>query len=158
MFNLSGSEIVVILLLALVVLGPDKLPEAMRRAGKTWAELRKLSNSFQDEVRKGFEEPTAELRQTANVVKKAATLPKNPVKAAATSLVQAPTTETRAEPTPDPLAVTAPEALDDADVDAITEPSTDTAPRDDTTDTTVTADTPDDAAASTDDDRTGPTP
>lgn len=90
MFNLSGSEIVVILLLALIVLGPDKLPEAMRKAGKTWAELRKLSSGFQEEVRKGFDEPTAEVRQTANAIKKAATLPKNPVKGAVKSLLDPP--------------------------------------------------------------------
>ena len=75
MFNLSGSEIVIILILALVILGPDKLPDAMRRAGKTWAELRKLSTGFQEEVRKGFDEPTREVRQTADVVRKAATFP-----------------------------------------------------------------------------------
>ena len=40
MFNLSGSEIIVIFLLALVVLGPEKLPEAIRRAGRTYAELK----------------------------------------------------------------------------------------------------------------------
>jgi sec-independent protein translocase protein TatB len=93
-FNLSGSEIVVILLLALVVLGPDKLPEAMRKAGKTWAELRKLSSGFQEEVRKGFDEPTTEVRQTANAIKKAATLPKNPVKGAVKSLLDPPKTYT----------------------------------------------------------------
>ena len=71
-FNLSGSEIIVILLLALVVLGPEKLPDAMRRAGKTFAEIKKLSSGFQDEVRKGFEEPTRELKQTAASVKSAA--------------------------------------------------------------------------------------
>jgi sec-independent protein translocase protein TatB len=41
-FNLSGSEIIVILLLALVILGPEKLPEAMRKAGKAYSELRKM--------------------------------------------------------------------------------------------------------------------
>ena len=71
MFNLSGSEIVVILLLALIVLGPDKLPDAMRRAGKTFAELKKLSSGFQDEVRKGFEEPVKEVKKTAATVKSA---------------------------------------------------------------------------------------
>jgi len=30
-FNLQGSELVIILLLALVVLGPEKLPDAMRK-------------------------------------------------------------------------------------------------------------------------------
>ena len=63
MFNLSGSEVIVILILALVILGPDKLPDAMRRAGRTWAELRKLSSGFQEEVRKGFDEPTKEVRR-----------------------------------------------------------------------------------------------
>jgi sec-independent protein translocase protein TatB len=74
-FNLSGSEVIIILILALVILGPDKLPDAMRRAGRTWAELRKLSSGFQEEVRKGFEEPTKEVRQTADAVRKAAALP-----------------------------------------------------------------------------------
>ena len=75
MFNLSGSEVIVILILALVILGPDKLPDAMRRAGRTWAELRKLSTGFQDEVRKGFEEPTKEVKKTADTVRKAAAFP-----------------------------------------------------------------------------------
>jgi sec-independent protein translocase protein TatB len=74
-FNLSGSEVIIILILALVILGPDKLPEAMRRAGRTWAELRKMSSGFQDELRKGFEEPTKEVKKTAAVVKKAAAIP-----------------------------------------------------------------------------------
>ena len=75
MFNLSGSEIIVILLLALVVLGPDKLPDAMRKAGKTFAELKKMSSGFQDEVRKGFAEPVTEVRKTAAAVKSAAKFP-----------------------------------------------------------------------------------
>ena len=40
-----------ILLLALVVLGPEKLPDALRRAGRTYAELKKMGNSFQAEMR-----------------------------------------------------------------------------------------------------------
>ena len=75
MFNLSGSEVIIILIIALVILGPDKLPDAMRRAGRTWAELRKLSDGFQAEVRKGFEEPSKEVKQTADVVRKAAAFP-----------------------------------------------------------------------------------
>jgi sec-independent protein translocase protein TatB len=74
-FNLSGSEIVVILLLALVVLGPDKLPDAMRKAGRTFAELKKMASGFQDEIRKGFDEPSAELRKTAETIREAATVP-----------------------------------------------------------------------------------
>ena len=70
MFNLSGSEIVIILLLALVVLGPEKLPDFLRRAGRTYAELKKLGNNFQDEMRSVLDEPMKEMRETADLLQK----------------------------------------------------------------------------------------
>ena len=70
MFNLSGSEIIVILLLALVVLGPEKLPDAIRRAGRTYSELKKMGNSFQAEMRSVLDEPMREMRDTADLLKK----------------------------------------------------------------------------------------
>jgi Tat protein translocase TatB subunit len=70
-FNLSGSEIIVILLLALVILGPEKLPEAMRKAGRAYSELRKMANSFQSEVRSVMDEPVNELRGTADALRDA---------------------------------------------------------------------------------------
>jgi sec-independent protein translocase protein TatB len=73
-FNLQGSEIVIILLLALVVLGPEKLPQAMRRAGQFYAELRKMSSSFQDEFKAAMEEPVREVRQTADLLRESADL------------------------------------------------------------------------------------
>jgi sec-independent protein translocase protein TatB len=69
MFNLSGSEIIVILLLALVVLGPEKLPDAIRRAGRTYAELKRMGNSFQEEVRSVLDEPAKEMRETADLLR-----------------------------------------------------------------------------------------
>lgn len=51
MFNVGGGEILVILVVALVVLGPDKLPSAMRTMGQVIGEVRKLSNGFQSEMR-----------------------------------------------------------------------------------------------------------
>ena len=51
MFNVGGAEVFVILLVALVVLGPDKLPGAMRSVGNVVGEMRKLSNGFQSEMR-----------------------------------------------------------------------------------------------------------
>jgi sec-independent protein translocase protein TatB len=70
-FNLSGTEIIVILLLALVILGPEKLPEAMRKAGRAYSELRKMANSFQSEVRSVLDEPMEELRGTADALRDA---------------------------------------------------------------------------------------
>lgn len=52
MINMPGGpEIMVILLLALLVLGPDQLPKAMRTFGNVMAEIRKVSSSFQAEMR-----------------------------------------------------------------------------------------------------------
>ena len=85
MFNLSGSEIIVILLLALVVLGPDKLPDAMRKAGKTFAELKKLSNGFQEEVRKGFEDPVKEVKKTVAAIGSATDSPSGSAGAGSTA-------------------------------------------------------------------------
>jgi sec-independent protein translocase protein TatB len=68
-FNLSGSEIVVILLLALVVLGPEKLPDAMRRFGRVYGELKRMSSSFQEEMRSTLEEPMREMRDTADMIR-----------------------------------------------------------------------------------------
>ena len=72
MFNLQGSELVIILLLALVVLGPEKLPEAMRKAGQFYAELKKMSSGFQAEFRSVVDEPLRELKETANTIRDSA--------------------------------------------------------------------------------------
>lgn len=69
MFNFQGSEVIIILLLALVVLGPEKLPEAMRRLGRFYADLKKMSTGFQEEFRAAVDEPTRELRDTANTLR-----------------------------------------------------------------------------------------
>jgi sec-independent protein translocase protein TatB len=75
-FNLQGGEIIIVLLLALVVLGPEKLPEAMRKAGRAYGELRKMSSGFQEEFRKAVQEPVDEVRgsvrETANMLRDSA--------------------------------------------------------------------------------------
>jgi sec-independent protein translocase protein TatB len=71
-FNLQGSEIVVILLLALVVLGPEKLPDAVRKFTQTYAELKKMSSGFQSELKSALDEPMREMRETAGLVRNAA--------------------------------------------------------------------------------------
>jgi sec-independent protein translocase protein TatB len=72
MFNLSGSEIVFLLLIALIVLGPEKLPEAVRKFGKTYGEFKKMSTGFQSELKTALDEPMREMRETADALKKAA--------------------------------------------------------------------------------------
>jgi sec-independent protein translocase protein TatB len=71
-FNLQGGELVIILLLALVVLGPEKLPDAMRKMGQFYGELRKMSTSFQREFKAAVDEPMKEVRDTANLLRDSA--------------------------------------------------------------------------------------
>ena len=56
--SLGPAEILVILVVALIVLGPKRLPEAGRQVGKAIAEVRKWSQGFQDEI-KGAMDPGA---------------------------------------------------------------------------------------------------
>lgn len=57
MFNIGGGELLIIFLVALVVLGPTKLPEAARQLGKWMGEFRRLSAGFQAEVRNAMDDP-----------------------------------------------------------------------------------------------------
>ena len=71
-FNLSGSEIAFLVLIGLIVLGPEKLPDAVRRFTKAYNEFKKMATGFQGEMKQAFEEPMRELRGTADAVRKAA--------------------------------------------------------------------------------------
>jgi sec-independent protein translocase protein TatB len=71
-FNLQGSEIIVILLLALIVLGPEKLPDAIRKFSRTYADFKKMSSGFQTELKAALDEPMREMRETAGMVRDAA--------------------------------------------------------------------------------------
>jgi len=46
----------VILLMALIVLGPAKLPEAARTVGRFTAEVRRMSNGFRSEMKAAFDD------------------------------------------------------------------------------------------------------
>lgn len=49
--NLGPAEILVILIVALLVFGPDKLPDIGRQVGRAAKEFRKFQVSLRDEVR-----------------------------------------------------------------------------------------------------------
>ena len=50
MFNFGFSELLVILVVALLVLGPQRLPEVARVLGRTTAQLRRMFDEFRHDM------------------------------------------------------------------------------------------------------------
>ena len=50
MFGIGMPELVVIMVVALIVLGPKRLPEAARGLGKAFAELRRATSGITEEL------------------------------------------------------------------------------------------------------------
>jgi sec-independent protein translocase protein TatA len=64
--SLGPMEILAILVVALIVLGPKRLPEAGRQIGKALAEVRRWSHTMQNEIRDVIEsEPTPTAKTTS---------------------------------------------------------------------------------------------
>lgn len=61
MFNIGGGEFLVIAVLALVVLGPERLPDAMRQAGQFMREIRTISNGFKGDLKAAIAEAEREV-------------------------------------------------------------------------------------------------
>lgn len=97
--GLGTTEIVVILVIALIVLGPSKLPELAKSLGRGLREFRKASSDFRATVEDEMYAPESET--------KPAELPASTETAAAPKAVDAPSESAPAAP--EPLA-TAPSA------------------------------------------------
>ncbi|MFN8015079.1 MAG: Sec-independent protein translocase protein TatB [Acidimicrobiia bacterium] len=52
--NLGGPEILVILVVAVIVLGPEKLPAALRMFGKAMGEVKKYQDMAKKEIEKAM--------------------------------------------------------------------------------------------------------
>jgi Tat protein translocase TatB subunit len=53
--GIGPLELLLILGLALVVFGPERLPELARQAGRIYAELRRVSNEVTGEIQRGLQ-------------------------------------------------------------------------------------------------------
>jgi len=56
-FGIGMPELLVILVVALIVLGPKRLPEIARSLGRGMAEFRRASNEFSRTLSASLEEP-----------------------------------------------------------------------------------------------------
>lgn len=66
--NISSTEILVVLIVALIVLGPSRLPDAMKTAGKAYREFRRVSGSVQREINQVVSETTGMFTDTAETL------------------------------------------------------------------------------------------
>ena len=108
---MSGSEVMFLLIIGLVVLGPEKLPDAIRRVGRLYAELKRMSSGVQKDLRQVMDEPIKEFMKTANTAKSLFTDTTNELHAAAKEI---------AEPKFIPYEASAPSASDESTADEST--------------------------------------
>jgi sec-independent protein translocase protein TatA len=55
MFGIGGGELILIILIALMLFGSDKIPEIARAMGKGMAQLKNATNEIKSEIQKGAE-------------------------------------------------------------------------------------------------------
>ena len=75
MFGIGSTELFIIIVVALIVIGPKKLPDLMRTLGKGMAEFKRVSSdvkeTFDKEVKKAEKEIKEEEKKVKETVEKA---------------------------------------------------------------------------------------
>ncbi len=63
--GMGPAELVLILIIAVIVLGPGKLPEVARALGKTMREFRSITDGFQKELRNEIDSASSTIKEDA---------------------------------------------------------------------------------------------
>ena len=77
MFGIGVSELLVILVVALIFLGPERLPEVAKALGKGLAELRRATSGLTDELREATRGLEGDDERTASRNRKPPRAPAN---------------------------------------------------------------------------------
>jgi sec-independent protein translocase protein TatB len=104
MFNIGTPELLVVLVIAMVVVGPERLPELARWIARGVRELRKVQDDVRDMVQTGmgdeFRDAANEMKGAVTELRKTASEVKSDVKRAASITPASPAQPPQAEPTP----------------------------------------------------------
>ncbi len=63
MFGIGGPELLIIVVVALIVIGPAKLPQMMRGLGKGMAEFKRMSNDVKSTLDQEVQQAEADIRK-----------------------------------------------------------------------------------------------
>lgn len=102
MFGIGMPELMVIMVVALVVLGPKRLPEIARALGKGLAEFRRATSDVNEELRKAQRAIEEEARAADAAARRAVAAKKEAAIKPAEGAVAVGTPAADAAPDPDP--------------------------------------------------------
>lgn len=64
LFGIGPFEVVLIVILALIFLGPEEMPKAARTLGKVFYEIQHMTEPFVEEFTRAMQQPLDEVRPT----------------------------------------------------------------------------------------------
>ncbi len=70
--NLGFTELILILIALLILVGPDQLPQMARTLGKYYAELNRYRRELEEEFRRGLEEVEKPVKDVSEEVRRTA--------------------------------------------------------------------------------------